>query len=264
MGQMLAPVTRRAAVTKVTGLLFLLDVVLPWAYLLAMMFKRIHGVEQMTKAKKQPKLQGQRDGIREAWLVRVAETLRPVFEEIGYKLPKYRISCGFTGSKKKTSIGVCWAASASKDNTHEIFVHPNQAEPLEVAAIVAHELTHAAVGLDKGHGKVFAKVAHALGLEGKMTATVPGDIFKARWAKLAPQVGDYPHAPLTAYNEGVSSGPKKQGTRLAKVSCDDCGYTMRVTRKWLDVAVPACPNDECRSYGQDMTVEGGDEGDSDE
>lgn len=199
--------------------------------------------------------------LREVWLVRVAEALRPTFEEIGYSLPKYRISCGFTGSKKKTAVGVCWAPTASQDKTHEIFIHPNQAEPLNVAAIVAHELTHAAVGLDKGHGKVFARVAHALGLEGKMTATVAGDIFAARWAKIEPQVGNYPHAAMQ-FSAGVSSGPKKQTSRLIKVSCVSCGYTMRVTRSWLDIAVPTCPNGDCDFYGEKMEVESGAEGES--
>jgi hypothetical protein len=35
---------------------------------------------------------------------------------------------------------------------------------------------------------------------------------------------------------------KKQTTRLIKVSCKDCGYVMRITRKWLAVAVPECPS----------------------
>lgn len=35
---------------------------------------------------------------------------------------------------------------------------------------------------------------------------------------------------------------KKQSTRLIKVMCAACGYTMRITRKWLEVAVPDCPD----------------------
>ena len=30
-------------------------------------------------------------------------------------------------------------------------------------------------------------------------------------------------------------------TRLLKCRCPACGYTVRVTRKWLKVAVPSCP-----------------------
>lgn len=33
----------------------------------------------------------------------------------------------------------------------------------------------------------------------------------------------------------------KQSTRLIKAYCDECGYTVRVTRKWIRVAFPICP-----------------------
>ena len=31
---------------------------------------------------------------------------------------------------------------------------------------------------------------------------------------------------------------EKQGTRLLKCRCASCGYTVRTTRKWLDLAGP--------------------------
>ena len=34
----------------------------------------------------------------------------------------------------------------------------------------------------------------------------------------------------------------KQTTRLLKCQCDICGYTVRVTRKWLDIGAPHCPD----------------------
>lgn len=34
---------------------------------------------------------------------------------------------------------------------------------------------------------------------------------------------------------------KPGGTRLLKVYCPSCGYTVRVTKRWLDKAVPVCP-----------------------
>jgi hypothetical protein len=215
---------------------------------------RLNDMESMEEIKMAEK-NIKRDAIREAWLVKVAEAMRPLFNEIGYNLPKYRISCGFTGSKKKNAIGVCWAPAASNDGTHEIFVHPNQAEPMQVAAIVAHELTHAAVGLDKGHGKVFARVAHSLGLEGKMTATQPGAVFADRWVKIEGQVGAYPHAAMQ-FAAGTSTGPKKQGTRMLKACCPECGYTVRTTAMWLEIAVPTCPDSNCNHFGQEMEVDG--------
>ena len=65
----------------------------------------------------------------------------------------------------------CWTDKASADNTHEIFIHPQVAEPIEAAAVLAHELTHAAVGLAAKHGKPFKRVVSAIGLIGRVTAT---------------------------------------------------------------------------------------------
>ena len=33
------------------------------------------------------------------------------------------------------------------------------------------------------------------------------------------------------------------GSRLVKASCPGCGYTVRVTRKWIAVGLPLCPTD---------------------
>jgi hypothetical protein len=37
--------------------------------------------------------------------------------------------------------------------------------------------------------------------------------------------------------------PKKQGTRMLKAECPECGYTIRLTKKWADVGLPTCPTD---------------------
>lgn len=52
---------------------------------------------------------------------------------------------------------------------------------------------------------------------------------------------------------------KKQGTRLLKAECEKCGYTVRVTKTWLAVGMPACGR---RGHGrmacEDFEVEGED------
>ena len=45
----------------------------------------------------------------------------------------------------------------------------------------------------------------------------------------------------------VASTPR-QGTRMMKVVCGECGYTLRTTRRWLAVAVPVCPGS--RDHGE--------------
>lgn len=196
---------------------------------------------------------------REEWLNAVAELMGPWFINLDKPLPAYRLTIGFpsTGSRGKR-IGECWSASCSADGTHEILIRPDIDDPMEVAAILAHELIHAAVGLECGHKRPFAKVAKAIGLEGKMTATVAGEAFKRDAAPILAKVGPLPHARLTS---GQSSGPKKQKGRLLKAECchDDCGYTVRVTRKWVEeIGAPHCPK-----HGA-MEVEGMDDFDEDD
>jgi hypothetical protein len=76
----------------------------------------------------------------------------------------------------------------------------------------------------------------AIGLEGKMTATTEGESFKQGIAPILDAVGPYPHAKLS------KTARPNQGTRLLKLQCPTCPYTVRITRKWLDeVGPPDCP-----------------------
>lgn len=173
---------------------------------------------------------------REDWLNRFVTLARPVFAAKGYPIPaKVRVSIGFTsnGAKGK-AIGECWSDLASADGSFEIFIVPGQDDGREVAAILTHELAHAAVGLKAGHGPVFGKAARALGLVGKLTATTGGEAWDAWSAPILKRMGQLPHAKLA----GVSSGPKKQTTRMLKATCDSCGFTVRGTKSWL------CETDE--------------------
>jgi hypothetical protein len=70
-----------------------------------------------------------------------------------------------------------------------------------------------------------------------MTATTPSESFKQFAQPILDRLGSYPHAELDY------SSVKKQGTRMIKAECDECGYAVRLTRKWLDVGAPICPVD---------------------
>jgi hypothetical protein len=191
---------------------------------------------------------------REAWLRAATDALRGLFDIAGYPLPDaIRFSIGFpsTGRRGKT-IGECWHSSASEDGYHEIFIRADQAEPVRVLGILVHELVHAAMPLGSGHGPIFKKAALAIGLEGKMIHALPGAVLTAQLEKIAKELGDLPHARLDFERRGEDA-PKKQGTRLLKAECETaaCGYTVRITRKWLDaLGAPCCP-----SHGA-MMVEG--------
>jgi predicted Zn-ribbon and HTH transcriptional regulator len=190
---------------------------------------------------------------REEWLNKATDKLRPLFEAAGYKVPaNVRNTCGFPSksalANKKQRIGECWSDSASEGKVFEIFISPVLAKELTVLETLAHELVHATVGLEAKHGSKFSKCAKAIGLEGKMTATTAGKELREKLSDLAKAIGPYPHKRL----HGMTSGEKKQGTRLIKCECKTCGYTVRTTRSWLEFGAPICPVDD-----EAMDIEGG-------
>lgn len=178
---------------------------------------------------------------REAWLQSLADFLRPHFDKAGFPLPdNFRASCGFPSKSalaaKNRRIGECWADSASDAEVFEVFITPLLDDPAEVGAILVHELTHVAVGLQCGHKGAFRRAALAVGLEGKMTATTAGEALRKRLHALIEEIGLYPHARLHASNR-----KKKQTTRMLKVECTECGCVVRMTAKWLtEIGPPTC------------------------
>ena len=139
---------------------------------------------------------------RESWLNAVAAGMAPLFEALDAPLPdRVRVAIGFTsrGAKGK-AIGECWDNRLSADGHFEIFIRPDLAHapdamPAQIAAILAHELVHAAVGIPAGHGKAFKRVALGLGLVGPMRATTPGEAFLAAIAPILEGVGPLPPCP---------------------------------------------------------------------
>lgn len=176
---------------------------------------------------------------REDWLNRFKDLLKPRFEDRGHKIPEnLRIACGWpskgaTSCTRKT-LGQCFCPSTSSDNTHEIFISPVLADPLEVSAVLIHEIIHAVVGVKEGHKGAFKRLAVDLGLEGKMTATHAGERLNVTLGLMSDKLGPYPHAEISL------KSIKKQGTRMIKLECPACGYVVRTTRKWVETGVPTC------------------------
>lgn len=159
----------------------------------------------------------------------------------GKKMPKWRISCGFpvTRARPKAGsfrIGECHYPEASADGTTELLISPVLADPVVVAETVLHEMLHTTFAPGVGHKAPFARLAKAVGLEGKPTATNAGDALKEKLQEITDKLGPYPHAALDA------KGGKKQTTRLLASECPNCGYKARITAKWLlDAGAPVCP-----------------------
>ena len=188
---------------------------------------------------------------REAWLTHFTEKyLWPRIEAAGGHRPlKYRVSVGFPKGRRGSkghSIGQCWSQEVSADRTCEIFVSP-ELDATQAVAVLAHETIHASVGVQCGHRAPFKKLAVAIGLSGPMRATVPTAEFEETIRVWIAAESVYPHAPLSA-----ATSPTRPGSRLLKASCEGCGYTVRVTRQWLDVANPVCPDPDCPYYQEPM------------
>lgn len=184
---------------------------------------------------------------REQWLNAVAiAAAKEIFEPAGYTVPdKIRYTCGFPSksalSRRNQRIGECWADTASGDGSFEISVSPVIADAVRAADILVHEMVHATVGLACGHRGAFAKCAKAVGLEGKMTATVAGEQLKAKLTAIINKVGQYPHAALRA-----SFGRRASGSGMVKVFCPHCAdegerFIVRMGQHSIARGLPICP-----------------------
>jgi hypothetical protein len=183
---------------------------------------------------------------REQWLEQATRMLRPRFKKAGFPIPeKVRVSCGWPhqngAARKNRRIGECWGPKASVDKITQVFISPtlddHDGDGVALVGTLAHELVHAAVGVDKGHKGDFVRCGKAVGLEGKPTSMGAGSDLAVEAGKIVAKLGRYPHGRMTP-----TQRDKVQTTRLLKVQCSDCGYIARVTRKWLDEAgAPLCP-----------------------
>jgi hypothetical protein len=104
---------------------------------------------------------------------------------------------------------------------------------MQVAAILGHELVHAAVGVAARHGKAFRRVARSIGLVGQMAATTAGLEFEQAIRPILEAAGPLPHGrlQLAIGASRHSNGRKKQYSRQIKCVCSNCGYTVHTTRK---------------------------------
>lgn len=189
---------------------------------------------------------------RESWLLAATENLRNgMFLDQGALIPNVRVSVGFPGGRgSKKAIGQIWHAQACTDSIPQVFVSPIISDPIRALDILVHELIHAVFPKD-GHKGAFASLAKGLGLVGKMTATEAGPELSKRLNAIASDLGEYPHASINLDDR------KKQGTRMLKGECSDCGYTVRLTKKWVELlGAPLCP---CNSKPMGMPEGEGDE-----
>lgn len=202
----------------------------------------------MTKAIESPSM------LRQRWLEDAVAALRPYFAKQGFEVPaKLRISMGWAQGAGPKHIGACFPLVASSDKHHEIFIVPILTKSTQIIGVIVHEMIHAMLPPGTGHKGAFKQAAIALGLEGKMTATTEGPLVIEFAEKFVAKHGDYPAGSLSK-----TEGRTKQSTRLLKAECCECGYTVRVTKKWIDES--GAPHCGVKSHGR-MDCDTGDEED---
>lgn len=180
---------------------------------------------------------------RQEWIEQALKTLRNHFWLQGYNVPdNLRVTIGFPKGGR-TRIGECHFTEASTDQHFEIFVSPelgqnSQYKDHSVIEVIAHEICHTIAGHKAGHKKPFKNIAIKIGLEGKMTSTIPGPRMLQLISDFEKEHGPYPAGALTR------NMIKKKQTYLLKCECQECGYNVRVTAKWIDAGgTPVCPTD---------------------
>lgn len=186
---------------------------------------------------------------REQWLINATDLLREgLFKSEGYTVPAVKVSVGFPGGgSARKRIGEYWSPKASVDNKGSVFISPILDDASEVLGTLVHELVHATVGTEHGHGPVFKKCALAVGLTGKMKSTTETAELKAKLKTMVEtQLGIYPHGKLNLKDRPT----KKQSTRMIKMECEPCGYIARTARANIIQHGPCI----CPSCGNQMTV----------
>ena len=180
---------------------------------------------------------------RETWLQNATSYFKDLFQLKNYTLPEIQVSVGWPGGSgpKNKAIGQCWSPEMAGDDLHHIFISPAVSDGNLALATLIHELVHATVGIKAGHGPKFRKCAKAMGLAGKMTATIAGPNLKADLDLLIKdKLGEYPHAGL----KNSTTGKKGQKSRHIKIECPNkCfGLSVTITKAWIKSCLtPLCP-----------------------
>jgi hypothetical protein len=124
-----------------------------------------------------------------------------------------------------------------------------------VIGVLSHELVHAALPNDVGHGDEFKKACKQLGLEGRATSALPGLELQKKLDVIAEEIGDYPHPHIILEEKQKNDKPKKKATFKLhcslKRACDKrCSlldkaigddYNVNATSKKLELGFPMCP-----------------------
>ena len=174
---------------------------------------------------------------REAWLSEAMDRLVDVIEMAGVTVPRSKLaaSCGIPQGKS-SYIGQCWSESATEDGTAHLFVCPTVGgetieQKVQLLGILLHEMIHATVGVVHKHQGEFRRVARAVGLKGKLTATTvaEGSDLHVELTLHAKKLGDYPHSRMLRKRAAATRPPAGAWIKFVSTTEDD--YILRLSPK---------------------------------
>ena len=132
----------------------------------------------------------------------------------------------------------------------------------QIAMTCIHELGHVLAGFEAAHGKDWRAACEKLGFRkaravgahnfnqlemplrlriAQLPRPTEGQPVSRVASVLGPRGGKPKGCTTGIGTRGGKSRGAGSGSRLIKVACMECGYTARVTRKWLDIGAPHCP-----------------------
>lgn len=136
------------------------------------------------------------------------------------------------------------------DALHEINLSAEHLKEADIGEVLLHELAHAENKQlnvkdcsGQRHNKNFKRMAERLGLEVEEPddscgygITALGFVASEFLRNIA-----FKRELFSLCRLGAAPVKEAPGSRLVKWECPDCGYTMRITRKWLTRSEPKCP-----------------------
>ncbi len=166
---------------------------------------------------------------REEWLREALNHLAIIVHEsteYTVDVSNLQVSVGFPKVRGRIkAIGQCFDSKAAGDKKSHIFVCPTQVDPVRILDVVLHEIGHALLGSNEGHGKQFGVYCKSVGLVRPWTQTTASEELKSKLEKIATELGDYPHGALVPIAKDT-----KKGSTLKLWMCE-CETKLRVGRQ---------------------------------
>lgn len=177
---------------------------------------------------------------REDWLMNGMQAMRVLISRAGAEFPdNVRVSCGWP-RKSTTAIGQSADEKTCTENRwRNLFIAPSIAEPVLVLGTLLHEMAHATVGHECGHGGAFRELCVKLGLgtgeageDGEPTGrrmthanAVPGTRLHKELSEIAEMLGPYPH---TAMNGGADRISRAKTRHVSVYSVNEPDYRVLI------------------------------------